>query len=85
MDPIEEFLHDQRAVNKFMHHLNILMEGFDFPPELAGKVDPYIAMMLFRKHDSLYSNIGDFDTMMLLYSKILNHEFRKQQLIQQQL
>ena len=23
MDPIEEFLHDQRAVNKFMHHLNI--------------------------------------------------------------
>ena len=83
-DPFEEFLSNPVAVRTFMFHLNVLMEGFEFPSEWEGKVDRYIAMMLSRKQDPMYAQL-DFDSMMQLYSKMLMHnELCRQQMLQQQ-
>ena len=84
VDPFEEFVRDQRSVNYFLSHLRVLMEGFCFPSELEGKVDPMFYMLLCRKNDPRFSHFIN-DSMIILYKKIADHELRKQQLIQQQM
>ena len=59
-----------------------MKERFKVLCEWNGRVDPYIAMMIYRKQDPMYSQL-DFDSMMQLYSKMINHELR-QKIRQQQ-
>lgn len=75
----DDVLTNPAVVASFKHHLNVLMQNYELPPEWAHyNIDPFVAMMVTRSQDVAYSNIN-FEAMLNLYARIVNHEMAMQQ------
>ena len=68
-DTVNAFLHNPQLKAQFKHHLNMLMQSFQWPAnyEQYG-VDPIVLMMMANSQDPRYSSI-DFNAMLALYGK----------------
>lgn len=68
-DTVNAFLHNPQLKAQFKHHLNMLMQSFQWPAHYDSYgVDPIVLMMMANSQDPRYSSI-DFNAMLALYGK----------------
>ena len=77
-DSLDNFFNNPLNIQLFNAQLNIMMQGFEQPPDaLTYNIDPILNMMLTRAQDVAYASIN-FDALIYLYAKIKNREWMMQ-------